>query len=393
MNKIVNISGKIIVGVLILGGFPFLAGTAEAEAAEIELAASGEIHSELSAGAAKELAQAVHSGDTCRLASVHYELKDISDENIVAMFTKCAEAGDARASMWLARLYFKGRCSLPTKKNMALKMAAEAITNVIQQAEAGDREAQFLLGCAYHEGFPVERDFKKAVKWYELAVASGHITAMNNLAALAQKAYGTPPDIKRARRLLAQAAAKGSVLAAENAVKIRGERGDDSERLKTLFKSPLVQALGKQRDDAIAMLVKQGIIADPKKFDESVEQSHSEMKVLLFKDDGLLLIVDGVGRINNVDGYVAGHRGPGQCKSEIPFGVTWTDNAEKAREKLGSPDDSGVVLSDLARGMAYNIGNVVYAVMFNLKDQRTLKVWRVYEKWAVDYPDQKTTTP
>ncbi len=380
-----RLSGKIMAGVLILGGCTFMASIAAEATKDIEVDVPKKIHADLSVGAAKELELAIGSGDTCRLASVHYEFKDMPDADVVAMFTKGAQAGDARSSMWLARLYFEGRCSLPTRKTLALSMARESITNVTRQAEAGDREAQFLLGCVYHEGLQVGVNYENAVKWYELAAAAGHITAMNNLAALIQSAYGTVPDIKKARRLLAQAAEKGSVLAAENISKI-GDGGDDNpERLKKLFQSPLVQALGKQRNDAIEMLVRKGIIADPVKFDESVDQGRPEMKVLLFKDDGVLLIVDGMGRINDVEGYIVGHRGPGQCKSVIPLDIAWSDTAVTARAKLGYPDEAGSVPSDHAYGMAYNIGNVLYAVMFPYRDQGTLKVWRVYEKWAADY--------
>jgi hypothetical protein len=40
-------------------------------------------------------------------------------------------------------------------------------------------------------------------------------------------------------------------------------------------------------------------------------------------------------------------------------------------------------------GMAYRLENVFFATMFYYEVPRHLKMWRVYEKWAVKYPPPK----
>ena len=328
------------------------------------------------------------NSDRCRLASVHYELRDLPSQKIVKMLEQCSKEGDVRGTMWLARLYFKGRCSLPLRAAAAQQMAREVITNVVRMAEGGDCEAQFLVGSAYNEGLGIDQDFNKAVKWYELAASSGHISALNNLGVMTQRAQGTPPDIEKARSFFAQAAKKGSVLAMKNIRSVQNDGRDDTERLRRLFSVPLVQALGKQRDDGIAFLVKHGVLTNPKTY---IESDHMGDRQLQFKEDGVLLIVDVAGRIMNVEGHAAGQKGSSQYKGEIPLGVAWSDTVDTARETLGQPDESGSVSTDgPVYGMAYRTENVFFAVMFGYGDTPTLKVWRVHERWAENYPAQLT---
>jgi Sel1 repeat len=331
------------------------------------------------------------SSDRCRLASVHYELGDLPSQEIVKMLEQCSKEGDVRGTMWLARLYFKGRCSLPLRAAAAQQMAREIITNVVRMAEGGDCEAQFLVGSAYNEGLGIDQDFSKAVKWYELAASSGHITALNNLGVLTQRAQGTPPDIEKARNFFAQAVKRGSVHAAENMHSVQDDGRDDTERLRRLVSVPLVQALGKQRDDGIAFLVKHGVLTNPRTY---IESDHMGDRQLQFKEDGVLLIVDVAGRIMNVEGHAVGQKGSSQYKGAIPMGVAWSDTKDTARKKLGQPDDFGSVSSDgSVYGMAYRTENVFFAVMFGHGDTPTLKVWRVYERWAANYPAQLTNAP
>jgi uncharacterized membrane protein YsdA (DUF1294 family) len=46
------------------------------------------------------------------------------------------------------------------------------------------------------------------------------------------------------------------------------------------------------------------------------------------------------------------------------------------------------VPTDQAYGMAYFMENVSFAVMFTQNEKAKLKVWRVFEKWNVKYPEQ-----
>src|SRR5438034_6705811 len=134
---------------------------------------------------------AAEQSDHCRIAVRHYEAEDIPSREILKGFEQLARNNDARGTMWIARLYFLGRCSLPKRPDLAQNMAKEAIPEVIRLAENGDPEAQFLLGFSYQVGLAVDLDLQKAVNWYTKSVGGGQITAMNNLAVMLAIGHGT----------------------------------------------------------------------------------------------------------------------------------------------------------------------------------------------------------
>jgi len=45
------------------------------------------------------------------------------------------------------------------------------------RAEAGDANAQLMVGKFYYYGFCFERDYVKAVKWFQTAADQGHASA------------------------------------------------------------------------------------------------------------------------------------------------------------------------------------------------------------------------
>jgi TPR repeat protein len=324
------------------------------------------------------------SPDVCRDAVRHYEAEDLPNGKIVNMFQEMADQGDVRGTMWMARLYLGGRCSLPKNVELAQKMATNAIVGVRQLAEKGDVEAEFLLGAAYQEGLAVKQNPEEAVKWLTKSAADGHLTAMNNLGVMLTMGSGIEPDIKRARQLFSQAAGLGSLKAARNLVTFSNDR-DDSERLKALRTVPLVKVLGMKEREGIAFLVTNGLISDPKGYEQS---DYKGLAQYHFKKDGVLIQIEVTGRIIEAEAHVGGFHGSEQFRGTFPLGITWNDTAETAQQKLGEPDDSGVVTSDQAYGMAYRTENLSVAVMFSYDGERKLKVFRVFEKWAVKYPDQ-----
>ena len=54
---------------------------------------------------------------------------------------------------------------------------SERLHELRRRAEAGDTEAQFLLGCAYHQSDNVARDYGQALHWFRLAAEQGHLYA------------------------------------------------------------------------------------------------------------------------------------------------------------------------------------------------------------------------
>ncbi len=74
------------------------------------------------------------------------------------------------------------------------------------RAAAGDAEAQFLLGKAYHLGRGVAEDLGEAEAWYGKAAAQGHARALHNLGVLRLDVHRDRPG---AIALLKQALAQG----------------------------------------------------------------------------------------------------------------------------------------------------------------------------------------
>ncbi len=318
--------------------------------------------------------------DACSAAAAHYARGDIPHRDIVDKFEQIAQKGDVRGKMWLARLHFKGRCSLPKSPEKAQKMAKAVLEDVRKLAKEGDSEAQFLLGSSYNEGLGVELDFEKAGKWFLKAAPSGHMVAINNLAVMLVWGQGMDPNIDEARRHFARAAKLGSTMAKSNTHKFRDDGRDDREKLKTLRKSVLVQAVGMKVDTGIAFLVKNALITDPKGYDAKIAKSQNRY---LFQTDGIRMTVfKDSGRIVTVDGHAKGFRDTEQFRGGIPFGLNWSDSPASTRKKLGNPDDSGSVANDNAYGMAYIIENVNFSVMYEYGGDHKIKLWRVAERWA-----------
>lgn len=58
---------------------------------------------------------------------------------------------------------------------------ATAVALWSRLADEGDARAQFKLGELYHEGLGVNPDITRAMQWYLLAAEQGHAEAQNNL--------------------------------------------------------------------------------------------------------------------------------------------------------------------------------------------------------------------
>src|SRR3989337_1905876 len=56
---------------------------------------------------------------------------------------------------------------------------ADELADMKIQAEAGDSEAQYLLGLQYEMGDPKVRDDKQAYSWYTKAAEQGHAAAQH----------------------------------------------------------------------------------------------------------------------------------------------------------------------------------------------------------------------
>ena len=95
-------------------------------------------------------------------------------EEMIEMYKKRVEAGDATAMFNLGCNYSKGSRGLPQDYEMALKLWHQA-------GELGNAKAYYNIGIAYHFGEGVKMDEKKAKHYYELAAMGGHVMARHNL--------------------------------------------------------------------------------------------------------------------------------------------------------------------------------------------------------------------
>lgn len=80
------------------------------------------------------------------------------------------------------------------KSRVAGLVAAE-LQHIAAQAEAGDPEAQYELGCAYEHGEGVEEDWGVAVGWYRKAANTGFAEAQVKLGWMYRQGHGIECDI------------------------------------------------------------------------------------------------------------------------------------------------------------------------------------------------------
>ena len=71
-----------------------------------------------------------------------------------------------------------------------------AHTLLLQKAELGEPDAQYLLGFMYEDGTGVSQDIKEATKWYRLAAKQGDVDAQYHLGLIYDQVV--PKDHKEA---------------------------------------------------------------------------------------------------------------------------------------------------------------------------------------------------
>jgi uncharacterized protein len=123
-----------------------------------------------------------------------------------AAVRKRAEAGEAEAQFMLGQYFLAGEAGVP-------KDLVEALKWYRKSAEQGNAGAQSILGVAYARGEGVPKDSAEAVTWYRRAAAQDHAGAQYNLGHLYYSGEGVPRDLATALRYWHQAAEGGLVQA------------------------------------------------------------------------------------------------------------------------------------------------------------------------------------
>ena len=80
-------------------------------------------------------------------------------------------------------------------------------------AEAGDSEAQYLLGLKYDVGDRFDNTWSEAASWFRHAAEQGHLAATKELGIMTMQGRGVPKDAAESLRLLRLAAGKGEICA------------------------------------------------------------------------------------------------------------------------------------------------------------------------------------
>ncbi|WP_176085948.1 CHAT domain-containing protein [Martelella sp. HB161492] len=115
-----------------------------------------------------------------------------------------AEAGEPDAQFVLGALNYNGS-GVP-------KDMTRAESWFLKAAEQGHAPAQFALGVLYRDASSGRQDLARAAYWYRMAAEQGHMQAQSTLGYLYQNGFGVPKNIAEAMRWYLLAAEQGDVL-------------------------------------------------------------------------------------------------------------------------------------------------------------------------------------
>lgn len=121
--------------------------------------------------------------------------KNINPKDIVDF----AENGDPEAQYVVGLIY---------NEEESFSQASEWYRKAAMQGHA---KAQFNLANKYYEGKGVEQNFEEAFKWYQKAAEQGHSGAQYNLGCMYGRGEGVKKDYAQANQWLYKAALQGNI--------------------------------------------------------------------------------------------------------------------------------------------------------------------------------------
>lgn len=122
----------------------------------------------------------------------YYERQQRVEES-ARIIQEAADLGDFLALLEIARMYLKGE-GKP-------RDIPRGILMVQQLSDNGYANASWYLGCIYDNGlFEKEKDWARAISYFEKSIVQGDITSTRDLALV--KLYMPIPDVREAVRLL-----------------------------------------------------------------------------------------------------------------------------------------------------------------------------------------------
>ena len=87
------------------------------------------------------------------------------------------------------------------------------LEKLLEEAQRGNAEAQYLLGLSYYKGNGIKMDYKQAAEWYRKAAEQGHTDAQNALGVFYSSGLGVNKDINQAVEWYRKAAEQGHAIA------------------------------------------------------------------------------------------------------------------------------------------------------------------------------------
>ncbi len=132
-------------------------------------------------------------------------------------FLEQARAGDPEAQTGLGVMYYTGEAVSKTAGGVVLDNdPAMAAGWFYRAAEQGYADAQFNLGLLYADGDGVPQDMVEAAELFMQAAEQGHVDAQNNLGAMYYTGEGVDRDEQKAIEWFEKAAAQGNEEAQAN---------------------------------------------------------------------------------------------------------------------------------------------------------------------------------
>lgn len=100
-------------------------------------------------------------------------------------------------------------CALQDEGAEVSQLRGSPMEQCRKQAEAGDSQAQFDLGCMHFGADGEDRDWEQALRWWRKAAEQGHAAALSNLAWLYHAGQDVPQDLAQSLGWARQAADLG----------------------------------------------------------------------------------------------------------------------------------------------------------------------------------------
>lgn len=117
-----------------------------------------------------------------------------------------------KAAVLTTFLGFAGVASADLVSNVPLNTSrydTMGASELINQAKAGNQQAQFFLAKRYQKGLGIAQNYQQAIQWYTTAAKQDIAPAQLNLAMMYIRGEGVKPNAQQARYWLEKAAKLG----------------------------------------------------------------------------------------------------------------------------------------------------------------------------------------